>query len=120
MPLLSWSACADDVAGRAAGGARREPAGLAASVGASRRALLTPSSSRLSRERPARASPGAAAMFRRARLTVRPNVRPPGRAAATGTGGVDPEPPEPPGSDTPVADGEGTAAESVDARRAKK
>ncbi|KAL9822482.1 transcription factor TFIIIB component B'' homolog isoform 3-T3 [Geothlypis trichas] len=58
-------------------------------------------------------------MFRRARLTVRPNVRPPGRAAATGTGGVDPEPPEPPGSDTPVADGEGTAAESVDARRAK-
>ncbi|XP_015509120.1 transcription factor TFIIIB component B'' homolog isoform X3 [Parus major] len=57
-------------------------------------------------------------MFRRARLTVRPNVRPPGRAAATGTGGVDPEPPEPPGSDTPAADGAGTAAGSADARRA--
>nr|XP_054507533.1 transcription factor TFIIIB component B'' homolog isoform X5 [Agelaius phoeniceus] len=58
-------------------------------------------------------------MFRRARLTVRPNVRPPGRAAATGTGGVDPEPPAPPGSDTPAADGAGTAAESADARRAE-
>ncbi|XP_059692728.1 transcription factor TFIIIB component B'' homolog isoform X2 [Haemorhous mexicanus] len=58
-------------------------------------------------------------MFRRARLTVRPNVRPPGRAAATGTGGVDPEPPVPPGSDTPAADGAGTAAESADARRAE-
>ncbi|XP_063037069.1 transcription factor TFIIIB component B'' homolog isoform X2 [Melospiza melodia melodia] len=58
-------------------------------------------------------------MFRRARLTVRPNVRPPGRAAATGAGGVDTEPPEPPGSDTPAADGAGTAAESADARRAE-
>ncbi|XP_074389032.1 transcription factor TFIIIB component B'' homolog isoform X2 [Zonotrichia albicollis] len=58
-------------------------------------------------------------MFRRARLTVRPNVRPPGRAAATGAGGVDPEPPEPPGSDTPAVDGAGTAAESADARRAE-
>ncbi|XP_037979389.1 transcription factor TFIIIB component B'' homolog isoform X2 [Motacilla alba alba] len=58
-------------------------------------------------------------MFRRARLTVRPNVRPPGRAAATGAGGVDPEPPEPPGPDTPAADGAGTAAESADARRAE-
>ncbi|XP_030092873.1 transcription factor TFIIIB component B'' homolog isoform X2 [Serinus canaria] len=58
-------------------------------------------------------------MFRRARLTVRPNVRSPGRAAATGTGGVDPEPPAHPGSDTPAADGAGTAAESADARRAE-
>ncbi|CAN8220006.1 unnamed protein product [Coccothraustes coccothraustes] len=58
-------------------------------------------------------------MFRRARLTVRPNVRPPGRAAATGAGGVDPEPPAPPGSTTPAADGAGTAAESADARRAE-
>ncbi|XP_054373873.1 transcription factor TFIIIB component B'' homolog isoform X2 [Molothrus ater] len=58
-------------------------------------------------------------MFRRARLTVRPNVRPPGRAAPTGTGGVDPEPPEPPGSDTPATDGAGTAVESADARRAE-
>ncbi|XP_064259306.1 transcription factor TFIIIB component B'' homolog isoform X1 [Passer domesticus] len=58
-------------------------------------------------------------MFRRARLTVRPNVRPPGRAAATGTGGVDPEPPERPGSDTPAADGAGTAAGPADARRAE-
>ncbi|XP_056370760.1 transcription factor TFIIIB component B'' homolog [Oenanthe melanoleuca] len=57
-------------------------------------------------------------MFRRARLTVRPNVRPPGRAAASGTGGVDPEPPGPPGSDTPAADGAGTAAGSADARQA--
>ncbi|XP_068032094.1 transcription factor TFIIIB component B'' homolog [Anomalospiza imberbis] len=56
-------------------------------------------------------------MFRRARLTVRPNVRPPGRAAAAGTGAVDPEPPEPPGSDTPAADRAGTAAGSADARR---
>ncbi|XP_031363322.2 transcription factor TFIIIB component B'' homolog isoform X1 [Lonchura striata] len=54
-------------------------------------------------------------MFRRARLTVRPNVRPPGRAAAAGA--VDPEPAEPPGSDTPAADGAGTAAESTGARR---
>ncbi|XP_062368787.1 transcription factor TFIIIB component B'' homolog [Cinclus cinclus] len=59
-------------------------------------------------------------MFRRARLTVRPNVRPPGRAAAaTGTGGVDQEPPGPPGSDTPAADGAGTAAGSADARPAE-
>ncbi|XP_032940683.1 transcription factor TFIIIB component B'' homolog isoform X2 [Catharus ustulatus] len=58
-------------------------------------------------------------MFRRARLTVRPNVRPPGRAAATGTGGVDPEPPAPPGWDTPAADGAGTAAGSADARPAE-
>ncbi|XP_030114331.1 transcription factor TFIIIB component B'' homolog isoform X3 [Taeniopygia guttata] len=59
-------------------------------------------------------------MFRRARLTVRPNVRPPGRAAAAAAaaaGVVDPEPAEPPGSDTPAADGTGTAAESADARR---
>ncbi|XP_053824916.1 transcription factor TFIIIB component B'' homolog isoform X1 [Vidua chalybeata] len=56
-------------------------------------------------------------MFRRARLTVRPNVRPLGRAAAAGTGAVDPEPPEPPGSDTPAADGSGTAPGSADARR---
>ncbi|XP_039422673.1 transcription factor TFIIIB component B'' homolog isoform X2 [Corvus cornix cornix] len=60
-------------------------------------------------------------MFRRARLTVRPNVRPPARAAATGTatGGADPEPPELPGSDTPVADRAGTVAVSADARRAE-
>ncbi|XP_039945858.1 transcription factor TFIIIB component B'' homolog isoform X2 [Hirundo rustica] len=58
-------------------------------------------------------------MFRRARLTVRPNVRPPGRVAATGSGGVDPEPPEPPVSDTPAADRAGTAAGSADARRAE-
>ncbi|XP_030824175.1 transcription factor TFIIIB component B'' homolog isoform X2 [Camarhynchus parvulus] len=58
-------------------------------------------------------------MFRRARLTVRPNVRRPGRATATDPGGVDPEPPEPPGSDTPAADGAGTAAESADAGRAE-
>lgn len=58
-------------------------------------------------------------MFRRARLTVRPNVRPPGRAAAA-AGAVDPEPAEPPGSGTPAADGAGTAAESMDARREER
>ncbi|XP_066195828.1 transcription factor TFIIIB component B'' homolog [Sylvia atricapilla] len=58
-------------------------------------------------------------MFRRARLTVRPNVRPPGRAPATGSGGVDPELPEPPGSDTTPADRAETAAGSADARRAE-
>ncbi|KAM4753912.1 transcription factor TFIIIB component B'' homolog isoform 2-T2 [Cyanocitta cristata] len=60
-------------------------------------------------------------MFRRARLTVRPNVRPPARAAGTGTatGGADPEPPELPGSDTPVADRAGTVAVSADAQRAE-
>ncbi|KAM4879502.1 LOW QUALITY PROTEIN: transcription factor TFIIIB component B'' homolog [Sylvia borin] len=56
-------------------------------------------------------------MFRRARLTVRPNVRPPGRAAAAGSGGVDPELPEPPGSDRAAADRAETAAGSADARR---
>ncbi|RLV99986.1 hypothetical protein DV515_00009251 [Chloebia gouldiae] len=56
-------------------------------------------------------------MFRRARLTVRPNVRPPGRAAAAAAGAVDPEPAEPSGSDTQSADGAGTAAGSADARR---
>ncbi|XP_063277862.1 transcription factor TFIIIB component B'' homolog isoform X2 [Prinia subflava] len=58
-------------------------------------------------------------MFRRARLTVRPNVRPPGRAAATGAGGVDPEPSEPPGADTPAADRARAVAGSADARRAE-
>ncbi|XP_032531684.1 transcription factor TFIIIB component B'' homolog isoform X3 [Chiroxiphia lanceolata] len=58
-------------------------------------------------------------MFRRARLTVRPNVRAPGRAAAPapGTGGADAEPPEPSGS--PVADRAGAAAGASEARRAE-
>ncbi|XP_064497038.1 transcription factor TFIIIB component B'' homolog isoform X2 [Pseudopipra pipra] len=60
-------------------------------------------------------------MFRRARLTVRPNVRAPGRAAAPapGTGGADPEPLEPPGSGSPVADRAGAAAGASEARRAE-
>ncbi|XP_066037613.1 transcription factor TFIIIB component B'' homolog isoform X2 [Chamaea fasciata] len=53
-------------------------------------------------------------MFRRARLTVRPNVRPPGRAVATDSGGLDPVP-----SDTTAADRAGTAAGSADAWRAE-